>query len=596
MIPKTIHVKAIVPDIMEKIPWAGHIGTSLLPKVLEIIEQSASTLVFTNTRSQAEIWYKSILEAQAELAGQMALHHGSLSKEVRYWVEEALAEGRLKVVVSTSSLDLGVHFGPVETVIQIGSPKGVARFMQRAGRSGHSPGAESSIYFLPTHALELIEASALKKACADMAVEARIPPIRCFDVLAQWLLTLACGEGFTADTIFQQLEKVHCFQGIERYEFDQLLAFLCDGGKALAAYSDFKKLQQLPDNKFYLSDRRQQMRHRMSIGTIVSDTVLHVKTMGGAYIGTVEEWFVSKLKPNDVFWFAGRSLQLVQIRDLTVFVKPSTQKDGKFPSWAGGRMPLSSNLGAALRQSFSNALQEPMDEALMRLRPILELQAERSVIPNENQLLIESWQSNEGHHLFIFPFEGRFVHEAMAAVVARRLAEKKPLSITMAFNDYGFELKAAESIPHGFDELKAAFSTDRLSSDIWSSMNASEMAGRKFKDIASIAGLIFKGYPGKPMKDKNLIAGSRLFFEVFSEHEPDNLLLKQAYDEVLQLQIEENRLREALQRIQKQELCLVNTAKPSPLAFPLLSDRLNNEYMSTEKAEDKLQRILKKYS
>jgi len=589
-IEKKIEVISVLPENEEIFPWAGHLGIRMLHQILPIIKQGNSTLIFTNTRAQCEIWYKSIIEIEPELSGAIAMHHGSLSKEIRDWVENALHDGILKAVVCTSSLDLGVDFRPVETVIQIGSPKGVSRFLQRAGRSGHQPGAISRIYFVPTHALELMESIALKKAALQGAIEKRTPYIRTFDVLIQYLVTLAVSEGFFPDKIFREIKNTHSFESIELEEWNWILRFITTGGNSLEAYEEYKKV--IVENELYLiKDKGMAMRHRLSIGTIPSDTSLQVKYLGGAWIGTVEEWFISQLKPGDVFWFSGKPLELVIVKEMTALVKKSSSKKGKIPVWMGGNMTLSSNISDILRAQLYLLNRENFDyPELTALQPIFHEQRRRSHLPAENELLIEYFEDKEGHHLLIYPFEGRFVHEGLAALVGYRISRTKPITFSIAMNDYGFELLSDQPLELNEDLFRNWLSPKNLMDDLLSAVNSTEMAKRKFRDIAAISGLIFRGFPGKTKKEKHLQSSSQLFFEVFAEYEPDHLLLQQAYEEVIQDQLQDIRLRETLNRIKNQNLVLTRPQKATPLSFPIIIDRIR-EVMSSEQLEDRIQKM-----
>ncbi len=589
-IHKQIEVHTILPDEIERFPWAGHLGIKLLEKAIPIIEEAKSTLIFTNTRAQCEIWYQNLLEAAPNLAGAIAMHHGSISRELRDWVEAALHEGRLKAVVCTSSLDLGVDFRPVECIIQVGSPKGVARFIQRAGRSGHQPGAASKIYFVPSHTLELIEAAALRYAVGTAAVESRIPYIRSFDVLVQYLLTLAVSEGFRPEELYPEIKGTYAFSSISEQEWAWCLDFLQSGGQALEAYDEYQKIS-VESGLYRAASKAIAMRHRLHIGVIAGDSSMHVKYLGGKRLGSVEEWFISQIRPGEVFWFAGRSLELVRIKGMDVQVRRSNKKTGKIPAWMGGKMPLSSQLSASLRYKIGQLSRREYNEVeLEKLAPLIELQERRSAVPDEGSFLIEYFQSKEGYHLLCYPFEGRQVHEGMGALLAWRIASQQPISFSIAANDYGFELLSDVEI--ALDELRAKslFSADDLSHDIPASINAAEMARRCFRDIASIAGLVFRGYPGKLKKSKHLQASSQLFFEVFNDYEPNNLLLLQAYEEVMSFQLEEARLRDALRRIQSQQILLHKPAKATPFAFPLIVSRLR-ERLSSEKLEDRIRKM-----
>ena len=588
---KPLAIHSVFPDELDTLPWAGHLGISLLEKVVPIIYQSQSTLIFTNTRAQCEIWYQRLLQAAPELAGIIAMHHGSISRELRDWVEEALHEGKLKAVVCTSSLDLGVDFRPVETVVQVGSPKGVARFLQRAGRSGHQPGAESRIYFVPTHSLELVEGAALRTAVERGIIEQRVPFYRSFDVLLQYLMTLAVSEGFYPDALYQEITQTFSYDSLSPSEWDWILNFLVSGGEALYAYDEYKKVEVEEDGRYVVNSRKIAQRHRMSIGTIVGSNSMIIKFVKGGKIGTVEEWFISQLKPGDTFWFAGRSLELVRIREMTVQVRKSKAKKGKIPAWMGGRIPFSSMLSDLLRDKIDEASEGvyPSDE-LQFLQPLFNLQSQRSKIPATDEFLMEYFSTREGYHLVMYPFEGRFVHEGMGALIAYRLSLIQPQSFSIAMNDYGIELLSDSEIPFQVGLDSDMFSLEGLSEDIQASINSIEMAKRKFRDIANISGLVFKGYPGKQMKERHLQASSQLFFQVFSEHEPQNLLLRQAYDEVMNFQLEEARLRKALQRINSQKIIVTHPNKATPFAFPILVDRLR-ERLSSEKLEARIQKM-----
>lgn len=589
-VPKDIEVISVLPDEIERFPWSGHLGLKMIEKVLPIIDASQSTLIFTNTRAQCEIWYQHLLEVQPDLAGAIAMHHGSIARELRDWVENALHANQLKAVVCTSSLDLGVDFRPVETVVQIGSPKGVARFMQRAGRSGHQPGATSRIYFVPTHSLELMEGAALRQAIEEQRLESRIPYIRSFDVLIQYLVTLAVSDGFRPEEILPEVRGTFSFQSISDAEWRWILEFITTGGASLQAYDEYQKVEVL-NGLYKVTNRRTALQHRLSIGTIVGDSSLQVKYLKGGFIGTIEEWFIAQLKPGDIFWFAGRALELVRIKDMTVQVRRSKSTKGKVPSWQGGRMPLSSELSVFLREKMAQAQQgDWRDVELRKLEPLFEVQNERSAIPRKDQFLIEYFKSREGYHLLVYPFEGRFVHEGMGSLLAYRISRLQPISFSIAMNDYGFELLSDIEIPVEEALAKGLFSTQNLSEDIHASINETEMARRRFRDIASIAGLVFKGYPGKQKKSKHLQSSSQLFFGVFSDYEPDNLLLQQAYEEVQTFQLEEARLRRALNRINEQEILLQYPPKFTPFSFPIIVDRLR-ERLSSEKLADRIRRM-----
>ncbi|MBN9386093.1 MAG: ligase-associated DNA damage response DEXH box helicase [Chitinophagaceae bacterium] len=595
-IHKNIHVESIFPDEIEKYPWAGHLGLKLILKVLPILEHSRTTLIFINTRGMSERWYQSLLDVSPDLAGAIALHHGSVDMALRNWVEEALHEGKLKAVVTTASLDLGVDFRPVEMVIQVGSPKGVARFLQRAGRSGHQPGEVSKIFFLPTHSLELMEAAALKSAMKIGLIESREPMMLCFDVLIQYLSTLAISEGFLPDELFTELKSTYCYADMTEDEWNEILHFITAGGAALHQYDEFKKVEVMPDGLFKINSRRIAMRHRLHIGTIVSDAMLKVRFVTGGYIGVIEEYFISRLSPGDVFTLAGRNLEFVMIKDMTALVRKSNAKKAIVPSWNGGRMPLSANLGMMLRKKLDEAAEmllspdKPTDIELKILQPLFELQSRLSYMPRENELLIEQIETRDGFHLFVYPFEGRLVHEAMAALLAYRISRVTPISFSFAMNDYGFELLSDQPIPIDDTNVYELFSPNDLTADIQRSVNSAEMARRKFRDIAVIGGLIFQGYPGEHKKTRHLQSSASLLFNVFTEYDPDNLLIRQAYNEVMDQQMEEVRLRNMLERIQQGKVVLRWPRQLTPFCFPLKVDSMRED-LSSEKLEDRVKKM-----
>ncbi|HEX7903308.1 MAG TPA: ligase-associated DNA damage response DEXH box helicase [Chitinophagaceae bacterium] len=588
---KAIEIESIFPDEIEKYPWAGHLGIKLAEKVLPIIAQSKTTLIFINTRGMSEMWYQKLLDIAPELAGSIALHHGSIDMELRNWVEDNLHSGNLKAVVCTASLDLGVDFRPVETVIQVGSPKGVARFLQRAGRSGHSPDAISKIYFLPTHSLELMEAAALKSAIAEKLIESREPMLLCFDVLIQYLNTLAISDGFIPDEVFKEIKSTYCYREMTKEEWEQLLHFITAGGNALQQYDDYKKVE-IENGVYKINSRKIAMRHRLYIGTIVSDSMMKVKFFSGGYIGVIEEGFISRLESGDSFTLAGRILEFVMIKEMTALVRKSNKKKSIVPSWQGGRMSLSANLGKKLRetmdQSTVNSRQSIAE--LDILKPLFDLQQQLSHVPKKNELLIEHIETKDGFHLFVYPFEGRLVHEAMAAILAYRISRITPITFSFAMNDYGFELLSDQPIPVDDSNVYELFSPDDLLNDIQRSVNSTEMARRKFRDVAVIGGLVFQGYPGEQKKARHLQASASLLFNVFSEYEPHNLLLRQAYQEVLAQQMEETRLRDMLHRIQQSQIILTFPSQLTPFCFPIKVDSMRED-LSSEKLEDRVRRM-----
>ncbi len=591
MLRKKIDVISLVPDDLSALPWAGHLGIRMLSKILPVINAGKTTLLFTNTRAQCEIWYRHLLEAEPSLAGQMAMHHGSISREQRHWVEEALTEHRLKVVVCTSSLDLGVDFAPVDTIIQVGGPKGVGRFLQRAGRSGHKPGQVSRIYFVPVNALELLEAAALKQAVRDQLVEDRIPLVRCFDVLVQYLVTLSLGEGFEEEEVYHQVMGTCCFCGMDIKEWKWMIDFVSTGGASLGAYNEYHRIV-MKNSRWTIANQRLARRHRLSIGTIVADPSVAVRFVRGGLVGHIEESFIGSLNEGDHFWFAGQGLELVRIRELTAYVKKSTTMTGRIPSWQGGRLPLSSRMSAMLKRKMEEAASgsDNLDSELLALGPLLDIQRQRSHVPISSELLIESFRSDEGHHLFVYPFEGRFVHEGMAALFAYRLSRVRPITLSMAYNDYGFELLSDQAIPLAEAMNAGLLMAEKCEEDLLRAINANELTRRKFREIAAISGLIFKGYPGQPVKDRHLQSSAGLIYQVLEEYDSENLLIRQSIDEVLMAQLEMGRIQLFMKNLQRMKVIHRELNAVTPFSFPIIVDRLR-ERLTSEALGDRIKRM-----
>ena len=589
---KQIEIQSAMPKAFARLPWAGHIGLQLMDEVVDIVDEHTSTLIFTNTRRQAEVWYQALLAHKPEWAGMLAMHHGSISKELREWVEDALHDGRLRAVVCTASLDLGVDFRPVDAVVQIGGPKGVSRMIQRAGRCGHRPGELSKAHFVPTHGLELVEAVALREAIAHGEIEPKTPLVLCWDVLIQWLCTLAVGDGFTPSEVFQTVASTFAYRDMTESDWRQCLEIISSGGPSLRAYTEHRRVEEDSDGLWRMRDRSKARRHRMSMGAIVSATMVAVHLKGQGLLGHVEESFVASLNEGDAFVFAGQVVKLDSLKGLVAKVRKSKSTTARTPAWMGGRMSLSSELSHRLRLAWDRMSRPDSDwePELQRLAPMVQIQAERSAIPRANQLLVETMQDEDGHHLFLYPFEGRKVHEALASLLAYRLSLLAPQSFNWACNDDGLELLSDQPIPWQRIEEADLLDPSHLMADLSAGFNASELVRRKFRDVATIAGLVFQGFPGASVKERHLLTSTSLLLQVFQDHDPGNLLLLQAQDEMLADQLEFGRLLRWMQSMPEREVVHCTLDKPSPLAFPLFVDRLR-ERLSSESLEDRLKRM-----
>ena len=594
-IDKTLIVDTLLPVDPGRFSWAGHLGIQMVPPVIDEVASASTTLIFTNTRSQAERWYQAILEAKPEWAGLIALHHGSLAREVRDWVEVGLKEGTLKAVVATSSLDLGVDFLPVERVLQIGSAKGVARLLQRAGRSGHAPGRASRVTLVPTNTLELVEAAAARSALRDGRIESRRAPERPLDVLVQHLVTIALGTGFIEHELLAEVRETWSYRALTDDDYSWALDFVGRGGEALRAYPDYQRVSRGTDGVYRVESASIGQRHRMSIGTIVSDASMLVKLINGRDVGVMEESFISRLRKGDTFLFGGRMLELVRVHEMTAYVRVAKNRQGAIPRWAGGKMPLSNEMADAALRELEGAVAGRYDAPEMKLaRPLIELQAKWSKVPTRDTLVVESMRSREGRHLFVYPFAGRHAHIGLGSLLAYRIGQGTPSTFSISMNDYGFELLSPVDIDWmgaWQSRSDALLNTDNLLEDVLASLNAGELALRRFREVARISGLIFQGYPGAPKSAKQLQASSGLFYEVFRKYDAGNRLLAQAEREVLEQELDIERLRIALERMRAQRIVYRLLARPTPFAFPLMIERLR-EQVTTEKLGARIERMI----
>ncbi len=585
---KKIEITTLIPDEIESFPWAGHLGTKLIKRVSQQLEKASTTLLFTNTRSQTEIWYQELLDQKPEWKNLIAIHHGSLSREERTEVETNLKQGLLRCVVCTSSLDLGVDFSPVEQVIQVGSPKGIARLTQRAGRAGHSPNQTSHIICVPTNALELIEFSAARDAWHRREIESRPLLKKPLDVLVQHMATLVIGEPISPNDLKSEILSSASYTSLTNAEWSWALGFITNGG-SLSKYPQYTKTELLDDGKLHLTDKRKAQLHRMNIGTITSDSAVSIKFANGRTLGTVEEGFASKLKPGKQFIFAGKRLELVRFYKLTATVRPATKAHrGEVAIWGGSKMPLSSELSHAVARSLHSP---PTSPELKAALPILEIQKSWSSLPSNNELLIEFTRTREGDHLFIYAFAGRLVNEGLGALTAFRLTRLIDESINVTQNDYGFCLSARQNLPLDEKVLRKALSTDHLLEDLIECMNTAEMARRQFRYVARVAGLLIPDMPGKRKATRDLQVSANLLFEVFTKYDPENLLLEQSRREILEQQLELHRLQSTLNSIQERPFQLIETNRLTPMAFPLWADRLS-AFLPAGDAATRLERML----
>lgn len=594
-VSKEIEIQTLLPDEIDSFPWSGHLGLAMLEKVIEHMDMNHSCLLFTNVRSQSERWYNEILLRKPEWEPLMGIHHSAVERERREEVENKIKTGKLKLVVCTSSLDLGVDFPMVERVYQVGSPKSISRFIQRAGRSGHTPHGVPKIFFVPTHALELYEYMATELAIDRGLKEDIVPPELSYDVLSQHMMTLATDEGLIPDEAFDEIRGTYAYRNLSRNHFDQILQFLTTGGRSLSAYPNYHRLKE-HNGRYLVHDKKMIHAHLMNVGTITSDPSIRVKFMSGGSLGTMEEAFISKLKKGDHFVFSGKVLEYVMIKDLTLMVRLARGDKPVIPSWGGSRMPLSSLLSSHLKEIFELLEKHQYNHPLVEyLSPITEVQRALSRLPGRNYLLIEETTTREGRHLFVFPFEGRLVHEALAALLSVRMSSKSKVTFSFSVSEYGIEILAPKDYVFQVDEMKEFLSLSNLTIDIQKSLNMTQLAKRQFRDIAQISGLIQQNRAGERRTMKNLQMSSSLLFDVFQNYEPEQPLYNQSYDEVRFFQFQESRLISVLNKLQDLPFEHYKTIRPSPLAFPLIIERIGS-LVTSETLQDRLERMKKQWN
>lgn len=585
--PRRMQISTLLPERSRALPWAGHLGLSQLERVFKRLFDVRATLLFTNTRAQAELWHRALESIWPEAPATLALHHGSLDPKLRAAVEQGLRDGTVRCVVATSSLDLGVDFPAVDQVLQIGSPKGVARLLQRAGRARHRPGESGNVVCVPAQALELIEYAAARQAIARGEIESRPPPVGSLDVLAQHAVTLALGGGFEADELYREVRGTHAYAALDAATWRAVLDFIVQGGRALAKYPDYQRVVRDDDGRYRVRDRRVAFRHRLSIGTITADGAVAVRYLRGGSLGSVEEGFLARLRRGDRFLFAGRTLELVRLEGMVAYVRRAKGGDGPVATWQGGRMPLSTQLASEVESLYSHPGPHPEMRAV---EPLLRIQAQASALPDRGRLVAERIGSRRGMHLFLFPFAGRAVHEGIAAMIALRWGRRQANTISYTVNDYGLMLTLAESAALDDALLRQLLSPDNMADDLRDGVNLGEMARRQFREIARVAGLLTPSLPGQAARSlRQVQASSGLLYDVLCRYDPDHLLLAQAEREVFELQLEAPRLLAALHDCQRRELLLREPRALTPLSFPLWTESMRGQ-LSTETWQARVRR------
>jgi ATP-dependent Lhr-like helicase len=533
-----------------RVPWAGHTAQHAMAEVYEVIARSKTALIFVNTRFQAEFAFQELWRLN-ELNLPIALHHGSLAAEQRRKVEAAMARGELRAVVCTSTLDLGVDWGDVDLVIQLASPKGASRMVQRIGRANHRMDEPSRALFVPANRFEMLECQAAREAIAENRLDGDPPRLGALDVLAQHVMGCACSEPFDAVALYEEVRGAGPYRDLAWEDFEQVVDFVSTGGYALRVYDRFRRIVKGLDGRWKVRDGLTAQRHRMNVGTIVSPAVLSVRLAGrrgtpGRKIGEVEEGYLELLEPGDTFVFAGQVWKLVGVTQLDVLVSPAADKDPKMPSWGGSKFALSTYLAKRVRELMYD--QDHWAVLPSDVREWLEAQRDRSVIPGQDELLLETFPRGKRHFMVCYPFEGRLAHTTLAMLLTRRLERVGAAPLGFVCNDYALAVWAAKPLDGlDFDSL---FHEDMLGDDLEDWLAESFMMKRAFKGCAVIAGLIERRFPGQPQKSGRQITFSTdLIYDVLRRHQPDHLLLRCARDDAATGMIDVARLGQMLARI-----------------------------------------------
>jgi ATP-dependent Lhr-like helicase len=533
-----------------RVPWAGHTAQHAMAEVYEAIKRARIALVFVNTRFQAEFAFQELWRLNED-ALPIALHHGSLAAEQRRKVEAAMARGELRAVVCTSTLDLGIDWGDVDLVIQLASPKGASRMVQRIGRANHRLDEPSRALFVPANRFEMLECQAAREAIAENRLDGDPPRVGALDVLAQHVMGCACSEPFDMLALYEEVRSAGPYRDLSWEDFEAVVDFVSTGGYALKTYDRFRRIVRLPDGRWRVRDQNVAQRHRLNVGAIVSPAMLAVRmamrgNRGGRKIGEVEEGMLEMLDPGDTFVFAGQVWELVAVTNLDVLVRPASHKDPKMPSWGGSKFALSTYLAKRVRQLMFDETHWSVLPA--DVREWLEIQKDRSLIVREDEMLLETFPRGKRNFMVVYPFEGRLAHTTLAMLLTRRLERLGVGPLGFVCNDYAMAIWALKPMDGlDFDEL---FAEDMLGDDLEAWLQESFMMKRAFKGCAIIAGLIERRFPGEQQKTGRQITFSTdLIYDVLRKHEPDHLLLRCARADAATGLIDVARLGDMLARI-----------------------------------------------
>jgi ATP-dependent Lhr-like helicase len=561
-----------------RLPWGGHMGLASMPDVYDKLKDAGVTIVFVNTRAQAELVFQGLWRINDDNL-PIGLHHGSLTVEQRRKVEAAMAEGRLRAVVATASLDLGIDWGAVDQVIQVGAPKGVARLLQRVGRANHRMDEPSRAMLVPSNRFEVVECRAAIEAVAAGEVDGEPPRPGGLDVLAQHILAMACHAPFHPDALFAEVTRAAPYAALSRRDFDDTLRFVEDGGYALTAYERFRKLFRDSEGLIHVRSNLVARQLRMNLGTIVETPMLKVRLRGGPMLGEVEEWFVSTLEPGDNFIFAGQLLRYERLDPAAVIVSRGGEKEPRVPAYAGAKMPLSTSLAKRVRGILSDPKQ--WKQLPQPVREWLALQRQLSELPPREGMLVETFQRGERWFLVAYCFEGRLAHQTLGMLLTRRMEHLGLGPMGFLGTDYVLAVWSAFE-PR---DPAAMFTEDLLGEELEEWMAESSMLRRTFRNIATIAGLIEKNHPGAEKSGRQMTMNSDLIYDVLRRHEPGHILLRATRAEAAAGLTDVARIGTLLARIQGR---IRHRAldRVSPLAVPALIEE-GREWVSGT-AEDAL--------
>ena len=545
-----------------RLPWSGHMGTYAVDEIYNAILNHETSLIFVNTRAQAELVFQALWKVNDKNLA-VALHHGSLSVEQRRMVESAMVKGALRAVVATSSLDLGIDWAAVDLVIQIGAPKGVSRLLQRIGRSNHRLDEPSKAILVPANRFEVLECQAAFQSVLDENLDGDILRQGGLDVLAQHIQGVACSGPFDKQVLFNEIRNASAYKDLSLEDFNSVISFVCDGGYALKTYDRYHRIKMDDNNLYRIVDSSTERRYRMNVGTIVESTTLKVKMRGGRFLGEVEEYFAQGLVPGDTFIFAGRLLTFEGIRETTIEVSPGRGETPKVPSYIGGRLPLSSNLAEGVRALLQNPAS--WQNLAAPVKEWLERQEQLSTLPKSDELLVEIFQRRKLFYMVAYSFEGRNAHQTLGMLLTRRMERSGTQPLGFVATDYAiaiWSLKQPSNIEDLFDE-------DMLGDDLENWMAESTVLKRTFRDVAVIAGLIDRRLPGHKKTGKQVTFSSDLIYDVLRKYDPNHILLRATRADAARGFTDIHRLGALLKRI-KTNINVKYLTKVSPLAVPIL--------------------------